>query len=231
MDNRNSAPPGIHIFFMEAHQISIEAQFIIDSLPNAEYAAVERICLQLHAIRRVLVHLNDPYTSEEQYIRKGTLETFRQIFFHLEESHLLDLNDRIHRACLVLVFLPRIQDSLNRMMDAWNHHKIRTAGNRTPIAIFELSREQALTGGYWTGDPGDPINVAADPLYGVDTSVPPLPDDNTDETEVHADEEDVEEAREVLEEMNIDLNAEDGRWGIDVYSEAVMRLKAHAALG
>ncbi|KAI0055545.1 hypothetical protein BV25DRAFT_1815421 [Artomyces pyxidatus] len=236
-DTEPEPAPGIHVFLMEAHQVTIEARFIIHSLPNADIPAVERICLQLEAIRHVLINLDDAFTTEEE--RDDLIQTtYRQIFFHLEESNLLDMNNIFHRICLILVFRPRIQQSLNRTMDAWNHHKIRTAGNRTPLAIFELSREQAILGGYWTGDPGDPLDLAADPQYGVDeeASAPPPNEMNEDPQEASAEEdddtiheldEDLQYATEVLRLSDLNLEADDGAWGMGVYSEAVFHLQAY----
>jgi hypothetical protein len=45
---------------MECHQISNEAQFLVDSLPNVHTAAVERASRQLNAIRVILIALEDP---------------------------------------------------------------------------------------------------------------------------------------------------------------------------
>ncbi|KAJ7596163.1 hypothetical protein C8J56DRAFT_754162, partial [Mycena floridula] len=103
-------------------------------------------------------------------VRKDTLENFRQIFKYLEDNNLLDMEDTIHCLCLYLVFQPHIQASLDRTRDAWNHHRIRTAGNRTPLApMYELSRETAIRRGYWTGDPGDDVNIVHDdPHYGLE---------------------------------------------------------------
>lgn len=56
----------IHHFFMESHRIATEAQFIIDSLPNADIDAVERIIHQLEAIRTILLSLDDPNTSPDE---------------------------------------------------------------------------------------------------------------------------------------------------------------------
>lgn len=53
-------PYPIHNFLMEAHNIAIEAQFIVDSLPNADLAAVERITHQLDAVREIVNSINDP---------------------------------------------------------------------------------------------------------------------------------------------------------------------------
>ena len=52
-------------FLMECHRISSEAQFIVDSLPNAETPAVERVAHQLDAIQEILVGVNDPYLPGE----------------------------------------------------------------------------------------------------------------------------------------------------------------------
>ena len=88
-------------------------------------------------------------------IRKDTLEYFRQIFFELERLDLLDPSSPTHLVCLYLVYQPRIQESLDRTIKSWNDHKIRTAGNRTPNALFQLSKEKAINSGYWRSDPGD----------------------------------------------------------------------------
>ena len=58
---------------------------------------------------------------------------------------MLKMENPVHRMCLYLVFRHRIQQSLDRTRDAWNHHKLRTVRNKTPIAIYELSRETAIT--------------------------------------------------------------------------------------
>ncbi|KAF7311732.1 Integrase catalytic domain-containing protein [Mycena indigotica] len=100
-------------------------------------------------------------------IRKDALQYFREIFQHLEESQLLHMDNAIERVCLFLVYQPRIQAALDRARDSWNHHKLRTEREKTPTAIFELSRQNAIRLGYWTGDPGDDI-ADVSPDYGVD---------------------------------------------------------------
>ncbi|KAJ6504971.1 hypothetical protein C8R45DRAFT_817521 [Mycena sanguinolenta] len=234
-----------HAFFMECNLITNEAQFLVDALPNVETAAVERLSRQLNAIRVILTAMDDPHSTAsdlEELVSYDTLETYRQIFFHLEEIDLLDMENPVHRSCLFLVFQPRIQASLNRTRDAWNHHKIRTAGHRTPIAIFELSRETAIRRGYWTGDNGDDLETVADPLYGYDgdASHPPRadqqdePDCTSDEpagieAEREAgicinDDEELEYARAQMGDF--DFSRDDENWGIDVYCEAVVLLSS-----
>jgi hypothetical protein len=64
--DRTNSHDAAHHFFMESHRIATEAQFIIDSLPNAEIPAVERIVRQLDSIRTILLSLNDPATTPDE---------------------------------------------------------------------------------------------------------------------------------------------------------------------
>lgn len=54
------------------------------------------------------------------------------------------------------------------MKDGWNNHPLRTERLKSPNLIYELSCQQAINEGYWTGDPGDSVADASDPLYGID---------------------------------------------------------------
>lgn len=172
-------------------------------------------------------------------VRKDCLEAFRQIFLNLEDMGLLDMGNPVHRICLYLVFQPRVQASLDRTVAAWNNHRVRTARNRTPNAMWEASRERAIQEGYWYGDPGDDLNEVGDDLhYGVDGEAPlppademrddPLPprtaDEGSDESEIGAGirmhgEEELDDARSVLE--GFDLDQDDSNWGIDTFCGAV----------
>ncbi|KAF7377166.1 Type B [Mycena sanguinolenta] len=99
-----------------------------------------------------------------------------EIFMHLEEIGLLDMESLIDRVCLYIVFQPRIQASLDETLGSWNLHKLCTANNKSPRAIYELSHEKAINHGYWTGDPGDDLVTALDPSYAEDSNepLPPL---------------------------------------------------------
>lgn len=146
------------------------------------------------------------------------------------------MGDVVQRSALFLVFHHRIQSSLDRTQAAWNSHKVRTAKNKTPLAMFELSRATAITQGYWTGDPGDSLDTATDPLYGCDGEAGRLSQNtfepsNAEEDPVDIEEDVLEESvvsrpdqelewlREILEDFNFE--EDDGNWGIDVYLNAV----------
>ncbi|KAK0482986.1 hypothetical protein EDD18DRAFT_1084541 [Armillaria luteobubalina] len=236
-ENRSVNTDPIHQFLIECHNISSQATFMADSLPNAETAAVERVVQQLYAMRTILHSLDDHQMTDGDRlwldVRKDSLETYRQIFQYLEEMDLLDMENSVHRISLFLVFYHRIQASLDRTRDAWNHHQLSTEHYKTPIAIYELSREKAMRRGYWTGDPGDSVDeVRENQYYGIDGDIndnypfaPPEPTVKEDEAEVALNED--EEIKFVKELMgDFDFEAEDSNWGIEVYCEAVIRLTA-----
>ncbi|KAJ7800870.1 hypothetical protein B0H14DRAFT_3784634 [Mycena olivaceomarginata] len=77
--------------------------------------------------------------------------------------------ERLWRMCARTPSKPSARYStISRKMgsSAW---KTQFTHDKTPIAIYELSRTAAITRGYWTGDPGNDVQlVASDPLYGYD---------------------------------------------------------------
>lgn len=147
-----------------------------------------------------------------------------------------------HRICLFITFQRRIQQSLDETVAAWNLHKVHTAGNKTPLALYQLSREQAINQGYWTGDPGDDLD-AVDTMYGEDgeAGLPPaneLSDDPVDRSHREffstdeernagifvVDDEEIQEAMSKLGDMDFDID--DGNYGLNLYFEAIGRLSA-----
>ncbi|KAK0432958.1 hypothetical protein EV421DRAFT_1719028 [Armillaria borealis] len=244
LQNQGLNADPIHQFLIECHNISSQATFIVDSLPNAELAAVEGVVHQLYAIQTILHSLNDHQMAEEDInrsqlwldVHKDSLETFHQIFQYLEENNLLDMDNLVHCIYLFVVFHPRIQASLDCTHDAWNHHQLRTEHYKTPIAIYELSWEKAIRHGYWTGNPGDSVDeVRRDPYYGIDGDIhdnypfappevdPAMSQEDKAETALNNDK-DIEFVKMLMADFNFE--AEDSNWGIEVYCEAVIRLLA-----
>ncbi|KAJ3818121.1 hypothetical protein EV361DRAFT_811824 [Lentinula raphanica] len=231
-------------FFMEAHTVTTHANFILTSLPNAEIGAVESIVRKLYAVRSILRDLDDPSSTPEELehlidyrlwrdVRKDSLEAYCKIFKYLEDNDLLDMTNSIQRLCLYVVLQPRVQQSLNRSSDAWNMHRVRTAGQKTPIALYELSREYAKTRGYWTGDPGDDLRTAQRPSYGLEDEMEDgVPGDHqvneqdSENVEVN-DDDTISYVCSAFQDMGWDVEREDDNWGIEVYCQAVLKLQAY----
>ena len=61
---------------------------------------------------------------------------FHTLFHSLEDQQLLDLYDCRDLFCLHYIFLPRINHALSVFKEFYNHHPLRTAGNKTPYQLW-----------------------------------------------------------------------------------------------
>jgi len=66
----------------------------------------------------------------------GVTSIYYNVFYHMEDNGLIDPANEVHMYCLQFVFLPRINRHLDRWKDGWVQHKIRTAGNQTPMQMY-----------------------------------------------------------------------------------------------
>ena len=58
------------------------------------------------------------------------------IFCHLEELQELSVDDEVHLFCLHYVFLPKINISLRRFMQAWNSHPMQSENGLSPEQLW-----------------------------------------------------------------------------------------------
>ncbi|KAF8587975.1 hypothetical protein K439DRAFT_1336532 [Ramaria rubella] len=227
-------------FLNEAAHAIKEAQHIADAVPNVKLQDIECAVRQLYGIRHVLQSVANPHLppkSENNGIEKEMIEHWgEQIFQDMEADSSLDMKNIVHQACLYLVYQSQIQASLDHTRSAWNLHKICTAGNKTPTALFELSKMKAHNSGYWYSDLGDTPTDANDPEYGVDPEActPPTNELTEDLIQLNRQEDiphrgasmetdkELAKAAELLKD--IDLQAPDTDWGTSTYREAVCRL-------
>uniref|UniRef100_A0A3B1IPT3 Integrase catalytic domain-containing protein n=1 Tax=Astyanax mexicanus TaxID=7994 RepID=A0A3B1IPT3_ASTMX len=66
----------------------------------------------------------------------GVLDLFYTIFCNLEREGLLNPDKEVHIYALHWIFLPQIQRHLQFFRDGWNHHRLRTEGNRSPLQLW-----------------------------------------------------------------------------------------------
>ena len=67
---------------------------------------------------------------------------FYTLFYALEDTGLLDINDSCDLYALHLTFLPIIQRQLTVFQNAWAHHSLRTEQYRTPQQLWILGLHQ-----------------------------------------------------------------------------------------
>jgi hypothetical protein len=54
----------------------------------------------------------------------------------LEEQHHLNPDCELDHFALHHVFMPILQREVKTFVDSWNHHKLRTEGNLSPMQLF-----------------------------------------------------------------------------------------------
>ena len=72
---------------------------------------------------------------------RGCLSVYYILFYYLEDIGLLCPSDPTDIYCLHRIYLDRINESISEFVCSWSMHKIRSAGNRTPIDLFLSSRQ------------------------------------------------------------------------------------------
>ncbi|KAI4872541.1 hypothetical protein NFI96_003897 [Prochilodus magdalenae] len=66
----------------------------------------------------------------------GVLDLFYTIFCNLEREDLFNPDKEIHIYALHWVFLSQIQKHSQFFKDGWNHHRLRTEGNQSPLQLW-----------------------------------------------------------------------------------------------
>lgn len=66
----------------------------------------------------------------------GCIALFHTLFLSLEDQSLLDPDNAQDLFCLHYVFLPRLNHALNMFLLSYNHHPLRTAGNKSPYQLW-----------------------------------------------------------------------------------------------
>lgn len=81
-------------------------------------------------------------------MRKMVSEYFRRLFYFLENNAILDAANEVDLLALHYVYIPRINDNLDRFRSAWNNHKLSTEHQKTPNQLYILGMLQLFGSGY-----------------------------------------------------------------------------------
>ncbi|XP_052473580.1 uncharacterized protein LOC128030120 [Carassius gibelio] len=65
---------------------------------------------------------------------------YYNLLHSLEEDDLLDISCTDDIFCVHYAILPRLKRDLEIFTEGWNHHPLRTEGNRSPTQIWEIAR-------------------------------------------------------------------------------------------
>ena len=141
---------------------------------------------------------------------------YKDIFNFLEVSCLLDSNSELDLFALQLIFLPRINASLEQFIKQWNFHGIRTAGYQSPMALWHAGIMHSM----------DDAVLCEPEHYGIDfdSSVTEM-DDNCNVVVPESEVQPTEQEMTVLRNHVPDPLEDDGNCGIDLYIKVCEVLK------
>ena len=88
-------------------------------------------------LRGSLVH-NQRIERLWRDMRKIVTEYFRLLFHFLERNNLLNSNGDLDLAALHYVFIPQINENLEKFRVSWNNHKLATEKQKTPNQLYIL---------------------------------------------------------------------------------------------
>ena len=67
---------------------------------------------------------------------QSVIVTYYRLFYHMEQQDILDPLNEVHLFLLHYIYMPRINRSLQKFQETWNHHSLRTEHNSTPYQLF-----------------------------------------------------------------------------------------------
>lgn len=146
---------------------------------------------------------------------------FYKLFYFLEQYDMLDpLNDE-HLYALHYVYLPRINQALDKFRHGWNSHPIRTAHNKSPHQIFTAGALLLQHSNLTALDFFDTVDVT----YGVDDDEGLVPDEENTAVVVpeimyHISEDHLHRLQQCVDPL-----APSDNYGIDVYEHTLQFLR------
>lgn len=155
-------------------------------------------------------------------VKKNIVTYYRNIFYYLEQCHLLDPAYEADLFTLHYVFLPRINRSLSELENSWNNHPLSTAGNRSPLQLWHSGINAVTNSDYhavesiFAGQQDwDEYGIGGGPLSGCDT-----------ENDVHVPAVNFDPTPQQLQLLQEQINplSDDSNHGINIYANAMLIL-------
>jgi len=66
----------------------------------------------------------------------GCTNIYKPLFEKRQDEEVLSPRNMVEVWCLWYVFLPRLNRDLRRFPDGWNHHRMVTAGGKSPLQMY-----------------------------------------------------------------------------------------------
>ncbi|XP_064637537.1 uncharacterized protein LOC135493847 [Lineus longissimus] len=105
----------------------------------------------------------------------GSTNVYYDLFYFMEDSGILDINNNIHRWSLQYVFTPRMQRNITIFQNQWNNHRLSSERGHTPCQLYIEGILRLLGSGHshidnMFYDPGSNDHLEPNDLpdYGID---------------------------------------------------------------
>ena len=133
------------LFLFEIHMDYLQQ---LDVIREEKMSKLHIICLVIHSGVQVEVALSVDAASTtnasngfgEMYLHfTGCTSLFYHLFYHLEDSGILNCDDPIHLWCLHLIYIP-YNLSLTTFVDGWENHPMSSVRGLSPRQLIMGAR-------------------------------------------------------------------------------------------
>lgn len=145
-------------------------------------------------------------------VRTNVLSTYAVIFHSLEDEGVLDIDNEVDLFCLHYVYLPRIQESLQKFKQGWNHHALSTECGWSPMQLFTA---------YSIGNPLFDEAHVDEQSYGVDPNNDDVEDDLEREISVPETPYPLSDENMAILQSNISPLQSSSVYGVDLYMDTI----------
>ena len=76
------------------------------------------------------------------------INLFYHLFYSMEDTGILDIENEVHLFSLHYVYQPRIDQSLSDFADTWNHHPLTSVNCRSPLQLWFRGMLQNINSGF-----------------------------------------------------------------------------------
>ena len=70
---------------------------------------------------------------------------FYRLFYQMEDTMILNVDNEIHMFCLHYIYLQRINHALNQFLEGWNYHPLSSVNNLSPIQLWISGLSQHIS--------------------------------------------------------------------------------------
>ena len=105
-------------------------------------------------------------------VNRIIVSRFLNIFLFLQQRQILDPTDEVHLFCLHLVYIPLINDAINKFFRQWNNHPLSTQGSLSPNQLWIQGMLNFRNSGYQAVTSVTAIEASNLAHYGIDEEGP-----------------------------------------------------------